>query len=230
MKTKLIIARHGNTFKKGETPTRVGGRTDMPLVEHKKSKNIGKYLKTNNLIPDIVFVSPLIRTIQTAMYAMKEIGTKEYTLKITEFFREIDYGVDENKTENIVELRLGNLSLRKKNINYEKYTCEAIRAEGKKIIQKWNEKAIVPDGWNISPNELIKSWITFGKRIEKEYFGKNILVITSNGIARFSPHITVSFDDFATKNNLKISTGAICIFEKNKNTNYWENIIWNMKN
>ena len=32
MKT-LIIARHGNTFRPGETPTRVGSRTDLPLVE-----------------------------------------------------------------------------------------------------------------------------------------------------------------------------------------------------
>ena len=30
MTTRLIIARHGNTFEKGQTPTRVGGRTDLP--------------------------------------------------------------------------------------------------------------------------------------------------------------------------------------------------------
>jgi len=27
--TKLIIVRHGNTFSKGETPTRVGAKTDL---------------------------------------------------------------------------------------------------------------------------------------------------------------------------------------------------------
>ncbi|MBR2145117.1 MAG: hypothetical protein IJ956_06235 [Akkermansia sp.] len=32
MKT-LIIARHGNTFAKRETPTRVGCHTDLELVE-----------------------------------------------------------------------------------------------------------------------------------------------------------------------------------------------------
>ena len=31
--TTLIIARHGNTFDKGDIPTRVGARTDLPLVE-----------------------------------------------------------------------------------------------------------------------------------------------------------------------------------------------------
>ncbi|HAO37083.1 MAG TPA: histidine phosphatase family protein, partial [Hyphomonas sp.] len=28
---RLIIVRHGNTFDKGDTVTRVGGRTDLPL-------------------------------------------------------------------------------------------------------------------------------------------------------------------------------------------------------
>ena len=43
---KLIIARHGNTFNKGETPTRVGSRTDIPLVDSGKeqAKLIGEYL------------------------------------------------------------------------------------------------------------------------------------------------------------------------------------------
>jgi transcriptional regulator GlxA family with amidase domain len=31
--TTLIIARHGNTFEDGETPRRVGARTDLPLSE-----------------------------------------------------------------------------------------------------------------------------------------------------------------------------------------------------
>ena len=30
--TRLIIARHGNTFDAGDIPTRVGRRTDLPLV------------------------------------------------------------------------------------------------------------------------------------------------------------------------------------------------------
>ena len=50
MKT-LIIARHGNTFRKGETPTRVGGRTDLPLVEEERGRGIGKYLAKLGLTP-----------------------------------------------------------------------------------------------------------------------------------------------------------------------------------
>ena len=41
MTTRIIIARHGNTFTKEQTPTRVGGRTDLPLVETERGTNIG---------------------------------------------------------------------------------------------------------------------------------------------------------------------------------------------
>ena len=47
----LIIARHGNTFRPGETPTRVGARTDLPLVEEERARGIGLYLKKLGLIP-----------------------------------------------------------------------------------------------------------------------------------------------------------------------------------
>ena len=45
--TTLIIARHGNTFNPGDTPTRVGKHTDMPLVEKGEAQGraLGRYLK-----------------------------------------------------------------------------------------------------------------------------------------------------------------------------------------
>jgi probable phosphoglycerate mutase len=44
MTTRIIIARHGNTFTKDQTPLRVGARTDLPLVETERGTNIGKYI------------------------------------------------------------------------------------------------------------------------------------------------------------------------------------------
>ena len=38
---KLVIVRHGNTFRAGETPTRVGARTDLPLVEEERARSDG---------------------------------------------------------------------------------------------------------------------------------------------------------------------------------------------
>ena len=34
-----MIVRHGNTFRAGETPTRVGARTDLPLVEEERARS-----------------------------------------------------------------------------------------------------------------------------------------------------------------------------------------------
>lgn len=51
MVTRIIIARHGNTFTKDQTPLRVGAGTDLPLVETERGTNIGKYLKMRTLIP-----------------------------------------------------------------------------------------------------------------------------------------------------------------------------------
>lgn len=40
-----MIVRHGNTFRAGETPTRVGARTDLPLVEEERARSAGRYLR-----------------------------------------------------------------------------------------------------------------------------------------------------------------------------------------
>jgi probable phosphoglycerate mutase len=100
---------------------------------------------------------------------------------------------------------------------------------GKAVIKNWNEKAVVPSGWNVETSTLIQNWKIFAQQIENKYLGKTILVVTSNGIARFSPYITESFDKFSRSHNLKIATGAICVFEKKANDKNWINTEWNLK-
>ena len=97
MTTRIIIARHGNTFAKDETPRRVGGRTDLDLVEEERGRNVGRYLKAKGLIPALVFAAPLKRTVNTAKLAIEEMGGG-MPLEIDDSFREVDYGPDENKT------------------------------------------------------------------------------------------------------------------------------------
>lgn len=74
MTTRIIIARHGNTFAKDETPRRVGGRTDLDLVEEERGRNVGRYLKAKGLIPALVFAASLKRTVNTAKLAIDEMG------------------------------------------------------------------------------------------------------------------------------------------------------------
>ena len=234
MPTKLIVARHGNTFTKSQTPTRVGANTDLPLVEYDRATAIGKYLKQTNQVPDVVFTSPLSRTIQTAMYVMKALGKQHYDLKVTSLFTEIDYGPDENKTEDEVEYRLGLAYLESEAKNSTTFSEKQIKQYGKDQIKLWNAKAIVPYGWNVNPNTIIEQWRTFGIRLVKEYLNQTVLVLTSNGIARFSPWLLVDCYDFISKKeSLKITTGGISTFKTVEVTNgiqdsyVWQNLLWN---
>jgi len=186
----LIIARHGNTFGPDDIPTRVGARTDLPLVEsgHTQAIKIGQYLKVQNLIPEITYCSELKRTKETAQIALKEVGLPQPAYPL-EIFNEIDYGPDENQTEENVIARIG-----------------------AQAIQDWDDKAIVPKGWKFDPQACIKNWKNFANHIVTDE-QDTIMVVTSNGIARFAPHITGNFDEFAANNKIKLSTGALAILE-----------------
>lgn len=206
--TTLIIARHGNTFEKDQIPTRVGARTDLPLAMSgmEQAMRLGAWLKINNFYPEIVYSSELQRTKETAEIAVKNVGYKQpiYPLAI---FNEIDYGVDENQPENKVIARVG-----------------------EQAIKDWDERAIVPKGWKFNPYQCIQNWQNFAAQILDDNNNDNddvVLVVTSNGIARFAPHLTGNFDEFANNNKIKLSTGALGVlkFENNQ----WIVKDWNIK-
>jgi probable phosphoglycerate mutase len=210
MRTKLIIARHGNTFRPGETPTRVGAKTDLPLVEEERGKSIGLYLKEHSLLPDRIYSSPLKRCLETAGLARKAMNI-ETDISIINGFTEIDYGADENKTEEEVMLRLGNGDLEK----------------GRTIIEEWNKKAIVPDGWKADPQQIIKTWEDFAEKEVPPH--QTVLLVASNGIIRFAPCLTGNFEWFSQAYDIKVSTGSLCIFEKEDNESFWTCTAWNIK-
>lgn len=202
--TILIIARHGNTFEPGETPRRAGARTDLPLVEkgEQQARAIGKWLKDNGLYPEAIYSSQLQRTIQTAKIALSEAGYKEPVYPL-EIFNEVDYGPDENLPEDAVMSRLG-----------------------EQALKDWDEKAIVPEGWLFDPNKTINDWNNFANHIVDDE-QSCILVVTSNGVARFAPHITGDFPGFIQEHSPKISTGAICVFVHENGR--WVCKEWNLK-
>ena len=203
--TRLIIARHGNTFGAGDTPTRVGLHTDLPLVEkgRAQAKAIGVYLKDNNMIPDVVYASTLKRTIETAEIAVKETGISNPVFQL-DIFNEIDYGPDENKVE-----------------------ADVIARIGEQAIKDWDAHAIVPDGWKVDPNEIIQNWHDFAEQIAAFDDNETILVVTSNGIARFAPYITGDFESFSKEHDIKLSTGALGVLEHKNGA--WQYVSWNKK-
>lgn len=206
MTTTLLIARHGNTFGPGDVVTRVGGRTDLPLVEsgHKQGEALGRYLAQHDLRPDIIFTSRLQRTQQTADAAEAALGAK-VARQATNIFDEIDYGPDENQPEDIVKARVGEAALK-----------------------AWDESGIVPPGWKVDPALIIRAWKDFAAEALKTYTGKKVLVVTSNGIARFAPHLTGGAESFQKQHGIKISTGALCIFTNSRDVN-WTCAGWNIR-
>lgn len=205
MTTRIVIARHGNTFTKDQTPLRVGGRTDLPLVETERGANIGKYLKMKGLVPVVVFSAPLKRTTETARLAIAALD-KDIPLKADERFVEIDYGPDEAKPENEVIARIG-----------------------QEAMDKWNSDAIVPEGWNVSVDGIIKAWKDFAKEIERDYKDKTVMLVSSNGIIRFAPHLTGNFQKFSEEFDIKVGTGGVCVLEKNDGDRYWRVSEWGTK-
>ncbi len=205
MTTRLIIVRHGNNFTKDQTPLRVGARTDLPLVETERGTNVGKYLKMKTLIPDVVFAAPLKRTTETARLAIAALD-KDIPLLADNRFTEIDYGPDEGKPEDEVVARIG-----------------------QKALEDWEREAIVPEGWLVSVEGIVNTWKTFADEIENNYNGKNVMVVSSNGIIRFAPHLTGDFKKFTEEFNIKVGTGSVCVLEKNEEDKYWRVIEWGTK-
>lgn len=205
MTTRIIIARHGNTFTKEQTPLRVGARTDLPLVETERGANIGKYLKMRGLIPSVVFAAPLKRTTETARLAIAALD-KDIPLKSDDRFIEIDYGPDEAKTEEEVIARIG-----------------------QEAMDKWNAEAVVPDGWQVSVDGIIKAWKSFAAEVERDYKDKTVMVVSSNGIIRFAPHLTGDFRKFSEEHNIKVGTGGVCILEKEDGAKHWTVVDWGIK-
>ncbi len=203
--TTLIIARHGNTFNPGETANYVGARTDMFLVESGKdqAKAIGTFLKNNQLIPDVVYASGLARAQETAQIAVKESGISNpiFTLDI---FNEIDYGPDENKTKEDVIARIGPAA-----------------------HKEWEDNNVVPPGWNADANRIIGHWWGFADQISAHDDNETVLVVTSNGIARFAPHLTGDYGAFRKTHNPKLATGTLGILKFSDNK--WRVEGWNIK-
>ena len=205
MTTRIIIARHGNTFTKDQTPTRVGGRTDLPLVEEERGTLVGEYLADAGLVPQKIWAAPLKRTMQTAELAVKAMGI-DLPIEKDDSFREIDYGPDENKPEDAVVARIG-----------------------QEAIDKWNAEAVVPDGWKVDVQGTIDTWVKLGEKVFKDYRDKNVLIVSSNGVIRFAPYLTGDFKKFAAGHDIKVGTGCVCIFEKEDETTPWTCIEWNLK-
>ena len=223
MKT-LIIARHGNTFRPGEEPTRVGAHTDLPLVEEERGRAVGRYIASKGLKPTRILAAPLQRTMGTAALAAEELGC---TCPITADarFLEVDYGPDENKTEEVVEVQLGHRATALE-INAEEPSYDELRAKGRAIIELWNTQAIVPIGWQVDVPQIIANWKELANEVAED---ECLLCVSSNGTIRFAPSITGDYEQFCAQHDIKVATGAVSIFTSLDGGQTWQCQEWGTK-
>lgn len=199
--TRLLIARHGNTFEQGETPRRVGKHTDLPLTEkgRDQARQLGRFLSNYEL--SAVYTSELQRTYEMGVIALSEAKINLKVMPLA-MLNEIDYGMDENKTE-----------------------PEVITRIGKEAIVAWEESSLVPPGWRVEPEEILQSWKKFAGDIARDYPGKTVLAITSNGIARFALSL-LSKENRETIHSAKMATGGLSSLV-NESKEGWILEFWN---
>lgn len=175
----LYIVRHGNTFDKGDTVLRVGGRTDLNLSisGELQAAALALHFAEFERGPVRVIAGPLHRTLQTAKAISDELGVDK--VEVDERLREIDYGPDEGKPE-----------------------AEVIARIGEDALAAWESEARVPDGWQVSPAALVQVWKDL--LIETHHGHGDVVAVTSNGVARFALEAAGA----AGKAPLKLRTGA----------------------
>ena len=133
-----------------------------------------------------VFCSPLLRTRQTAE-AILSLQTNPAEIEIADFLREIDYGPDENQPEETVLARIG-----------------------QDAMSAWETMATPPPDWLVDPTKIISDWARFFETINHSP-NQNVLVMTSNGIARFVLDVVDKIPNDAPR---KLKTGAFGVVEK----------------
>ena len=188
MTRSVYIVRHGNTFDRGDTVTRVGARPDLPLSRsgQEQARNLAAHFSASGVQFTEAVAGPLRRTVETAEAILAEQENPP-RLQIEIFLREIDYGPDENRPEEDVVARLG---------------------EG--VLHRWETQAIVPPGWQVDPDALVESWRGWFASVGSSGKGP-VLCVTSNGIARFARFAAEAAAP--QHGDLKLKTGAFARFE-----------------
>ena len=224
--TRLIVVRHGNTFNSGDVILRVGSATDIPLTEKGVAQGnaVGRDLAASGIKVDAIFSAPLLRTKRSA----EEIASyyDNMPVVVEKFLTELDYGMDDGQPEDDIVLRLGIVESDGKIT--AQTSLDELREAGKAALKKWDSEAVLPRAWeHLAPRavQLEKDWAEFGDRVAKEFTGKTVVAVTSNGIARFSK-VLLNGDD-ALGGNLKLATGAYGIYVYENGA--WRSEKWNVR-
>ena len=140
-------------------------------------------------------------------------------------FIEVDYGPDENHSEEETKARLGADIATANGTDPATLSAEELDALGEAAIEKWNAEAIVPPGWKVDVQQIITNWTDLAGEVQE---GEVLLCVSSNGTIRFAPHITGDYAGFCAEHDIKVATGGVCIFTC-EDGNTWTCREWGVK-
>ncbi len=206
----LILLRHGNTFRAGETPVMVGAKTDLPLTEEGEAQAHASadFLTTAlaKVPPAGIVAGPLLRTRRFAEMLSERLGT---AWQVDERLRELDYGAWEGLSSALIVERFG--------------------AEG---LAAWENQGIFPEdaGWNppfAEVSSLVRSFLaerhaalTAVPPSEKP---PTSIAVTSNGLLRV---IYALVTGKAPGTQAKVRTGGLCALAP-ESGGAWSIVVWN---
>lgn len=200
---KLILARHGNTFKPGEPVVCVGSRNDLPLVASgiAQAENLAKTLK---IMPRAIYCSPLQRTQHYAKIIIERNGWALEPI-IDDRLNEIDYG------------------------DWSGLTHDQIRSRFGETLEAWEKRSEWPLNahWGNSEEKHIEQIHAFCNDLLKHYHQEDtLLLISSNGCLRyFLTLIPGEFKRHLDAHTFKMATGNISQFHYSHAQ--WQLDYWN---
>lgn len=184
----VTIVRHGNTFAPGEQSRRIGARTDLPLVASgtMQAQALGRALAAQGCTFDRALAAPLRRTRET----IGQILAQQHhapPVETADWLTEIDHGPDEGRSDAAVIDRIGHAAL-----------------------AAWDAQAEAPDGWIVDAERRLTGWRNLWASD-----GGHVLVVTSNGAARFALRSDAALHaQAAALSSLKLRTGAYGVIER----------------
>jgi len=198
--SKLILARHGNTFGPGDKVVWVGAKEDYPLVEkgEEQAEALGQALHDADIKLSRIICGPLIRTRRAAEIVASLIGFRGQ-VEIDERLKEIDYGSWGGKS------------------------CDEIVTEyGREAHTTWNDHHQRPDGVDWSPDEATLKSNALAAMSDAARGEGLALIITSNGVLRY-----MYGELSGPRAEAKVKTGHMCIADMNGQSG--TRLCWNEK-
>jgi broad specificity phosphatase PhoE len=198
--SKILLARHGNTFGPGDKVVWVGANEDYPLVEkgEQQAADLGNAINASGVDVSRIICGPLVRTWRAADIVADIIGHMA-SVEIDHRLKEIDYGSWGGKS------------------------CDEIIAEfGKEAHTQWNEHHQRPTVCDWKPNETAIKCNALDAMTHAAKGEGLALIITSNGVLRYMYNELTGPDA-----EVKVKTGNMCAVDMNGEDG--TRLFWNEK-